>query len=128
MSGFATAATGLTTRPPSKNELLSWTRQFVPTWKPHRTLKVVLRFQARCPGGTWHTYWLYLHAEVARTVEKRCDAQRLLTELTKLIDYADPTGETAVANVMRGNKTQRQPAAGNTTEYRNPTQKIGNPK
>lgn len=104
MNPFAAAATGLSTRPPSKNELLSFTRRFVTgqmlPWGPAKVLKVVLRFQQNFPNGSWLMYWNFLGGEIAKIADRRA-ACRAVKDLHKFISYLDPTGDEAVRNVMR---------------------------
>lgn len=110
LEGFAAAAaTGLSTCPsPSVKELIAFTRKFVNeysddgglNWPPHRIKKRVLKFHDRFPGGGWLLFWQFLAWEISDTADSKI-AARACRDLQKFIDYADPTGDTAVRRVMR---------------------------
>ena len=108
VTGFPAAATGLSTRPPTQKELVSFTRDFVSgyrcddslNWGPHKVLNVVLRFHGKFPNGSWVMYWGYLAWHISDICNSKI-ARRAAADLYRFIDYADPTGETAVNNVTR---------------------------
>lgn len=69
-----------------------------PPWV-HRTVSNYLTFVAH----TGFPFGAYLLNRVQMTTEQRIAAMNH-PEVRYCLDYADPTGETAVRNVMRGNR------------------------
>lgn len=107
LGGFAAAATGLSTRPPTKRELLSFTKDFAGgyrcrgglNWGPSRVLNTVLEFQRKFPQGSWLLFWRFLAVKVGQIADHHVRV-KALDDLYRWITYADPTGETAVNNVV----------------------------
>ena len=62
--------------------------------------RVVVKFRTRFPMGSWLMFWGFLAWEISDSANRKI-AVRAVADLQKCIDYADPTGETAVRNVMR---------------------------
>lgn len=103
---------GLMTRPrsggstaPSKSELISAARLILDNcgigFGNRKVFRLVDSFCQRAPNGSGHAFFLYL----TNAVQMSADQQRaalLNPDIAHVIAYADPTGETAVNNVMRG--------------------------
>lgn len=109
-SSFAAAATGVSTSPPTIRELAEFCYRFANEyrcldgglrWGPNKVNKMVVKFHTAFPRGSWHTFWAYLAWQISDTADSKI-ARRAAEDLQKFIDYADPTGEAAVRNVMRG--------------------------
>lgn len=108
VTGFPAAATGLSTRPPSQKELLKFARDFVNgfrchdglNWGPGKINKVVDRFCKKFPHGSWVMFWSYLAWHISDVCDSKV-SRRMRADLYTYITYVDPTGNTAVRNVMR---------------------------
>lgn len=109
LTGFPAAATGVSTSPPSQRELLKFTRDFVNgyacdddglRWSANTTNRVVDRFCRRFPQGSWVMFWSYLAWHISDVCDSKV-ARRMRADLYTCITYVDPTGNTAVRNVMR---------------------------
>lgn len=109
LNGFAAAVTGVSASPPSAQELAAFTSRFVNQyqcfdtglcWGPNKVNRVVVKFRTRFPMGSWLMFWGFLAWEISDSANRKI-AVRAVADLQKCIDYADPTGETAVRNVMR---------------------------
>lgn len=62
--------------------------------------RIVVRFSRRMPNATGWTFFLYLANEIKMSAaQKRAAIED--PEVARVISYSDPTGEAAVANVMR---------------------------
>jgi hypothetical protein len=92
------------TTSPSKSELISATRLILDNcgiaFSQNKIARLVLTFQRRAPHGSGHAFFLYL----ANAVQLSADQQHavlLNPDIARVIAYADPTGETAVNNVLR---------------------------
>ena len=62
--------------------------------------RMARRFKDRAPGADEHMFLMWLANEV-RTSASQKRAAAHSPDIARVIDYADPTGETAVHNVMR---------------------------
>lgn len=69
------------------------------TWGPNRINRLVTRFVERVEGSGVE-FFDFLTNAVALTAEER-RAARANPDVARAISHADPTGETAVNNVMR---------------------------
>lgn len=102
-SGVATR-TGGTTSPTSSSELIGLTRLILDNcgiaFGQNKIVRLVRRFKERAPHAGGHVYFQYLANAVNLSVEQR---HRALADpgIARAITYSDPTGETAVNNVMR---------------------------
>jgi hypothetical protein len=109
LTAFATAAAGVSTSPPQTKELLAFVREFVAhyelPWGANRHNRIVVKFTQHFSAGSWLMFWHHLHNEINSSAD-RAIAARALRDLHTVITYADPTGEQAVRNIMRGLHTQ----------------------
>lgn len=67
---------------------------------PSRVLKIVCAFERKVASNGW-SFFEYLANTVQLDADKR---HQLLNDpdVMRVVSYADPTGETAVSNVLRG--------------------------
>lgn len=109
LTGFPAAATGVSASPPSKEELIQFTSGFVNgyrcdddglSWGRNKIVRVVLRFHDKFPHGSWVMFWSYLAWHISDVCDSKV-ARRMRADLYTCITYVDPTGNTAVRNVMR---------------------------
>jgi hypothetical protein len=109
VKGFPAAATGVSASPPTTAELTAFTRRFVNQyspddhglgWNPNKVARVCVAFNRAFPHGSWLMFWGYLAWHISDAADHKI-AARACRDLQKFIDYADPTGDTAVRNVMR---------------------------
>lgn len=66
----------------------------------NKIVRLVLRFLDRAPNGSGHAFFLYLTNAVQMSEQQKRDAL-LAPDIARVVSYSDPTGELAVANVMR---------------------------
>lgn len=69
---------------------------------PRRVLRLVQTFKARVEQNGF-SFFDFLANSVCLTAEERRTALAD-PEISRVIAYSDPTGETAIRNVMRGNQ------------------------
>lgn len=109
LTAFAAAATGFSAGPPTTFELNQFTTRFVNEysndghglgWPPSRIKKRVGKFHKKFPNGSWVLFWQFLAWEISDIADRKI-ARRAVADLQTFITYADPTGNTAVRNVMR---------------------------
>ncbi|MGV7669102.1 hypothetical protein PJN91_17165 [Mycobacterium kansasii] len=62
--------------------------------------RLVMNFTQRMPGGSGWAFFLYVTNAVQMSSEQQRSALQN-PDIARAIAYADPTGETAVNNVMR---------------------------
>lgn len=95
------------TTSPSKTELMKAARLILDNcgipFSQNKIVRLVCRFIERAPNGSGHAFFLYLTNAVQMSEQQKRIA---LTnpDIAQVIAYADPTGETAVRNVMRANR------------------------
>lgn len=89
---------------PSKNELIGAARLILDncgiTFGNRKIFRLVDQFVERAPRATGHAFFLYLTNAVQMSTEQQRTAL-LNPDIARVIAYADPTGESAVNNVMR---------------------------
>lgn len=89
---------------PSKNELISAARLILDNCGiglgNRKVFRLVDRFVERAPNASGHAFFLYL-TNAVRMSEAQKVAAMSSPDIARCIAYADPTGETAVNNVMR---------------------------
>lgn len=95
------------TTSPSKSELIGAARMILDAcgiaFSQNRIVRLVLRFQDRAPHASGHAFFLYLINAVQISAEQQ-RAALLNPDVARVIAYADPTGESAVNNVLRRRK------------------------
>ena len=93
------------TTSPSKSELIGAARVILDNcgvqFSQNKIVRLVLQFLDRAPRANGHAFFLYLTNAVQMSAEQQQSAL-LNPDIARAIAYADPTGETAVNNVMRG--------------------------
>ncbi len=98
-TGFGGSAT------PTKNELITAARVILDncgiTFSNSRIYRLVIDFKAKYPMASGLLFFQWLASKVQMSQEQQRNALRN-PDITRAISYADPTGETAVKNVMRG--------------------------
>jgi len=89
---------------PSKNELIRAARLILDNcgidFGNRKIFRLVDQFVERAPNGTGHTFFLFLTNAVQMTAAQ----QRIALanpDIARVIAYSDPTGESAVNNVLR---------------------------
>ncbi|UYL87885.1 hypothetical protein SEA_MALISHA_56 [Gordonia phage Malisha] len=102
--GFAPASGFGGTTSPSKAELVKAARLILDNcgvaMSQNKIVRLVLRFLDRAPNGSGHAFFLYLTSAVQMSAEQQ-RAALLNSDIARVISYSDPTGETAVTNVMK---------------------------
>ncbi len=97
-AGFGGTAT------PTKNELIAAARLILDNCgmpvSNSRIFRLVIDFQARWPCASGRFFFQHLASLVHLSAEQQRSALRN-PDIARAIAYADPTGETAVNNVMR---------------------------
>lgn len=99
----AAARPGVATSP-TKDELIRGARLILDNCGimlgNNKIVRLVLRFLDRAPNGSGHMFFLFLTNAVQMSVEQKRSAA-MNPDVIRWISYNDPTGETAVGNVMR---------------------------
>jgi hypothetical protein len=89
---------------PSKSELINAAHLILDncaiTFGARRINRMVEHFKARAPRADGHVFFQYLANAVQMTAAEQRRAL-LNPDIARAISYADPTGETAVNNVLR---------------------------
>jgi hypothetical protein len=92
---------------PSTNQLTNAARLILDNcdvrFSQNRITRLVLRFKQRAPHANGHIFFQYLANAVQLTAEQQ-RAALSNPDIARVIAYADPTGETAVNNVIRGGR------------------------
>lgn len=65
--------------------------------------RLVVRFCQKMPNANGWTFFLYLANQVQMSADQKRFAM-LAPDVARVISYADPTGEAAVARVMRARR------------------------
>lgn len=105
--GAATAARriGVTTSPSIQElkqfAILVCRNAGVTTIGPNRINRIATTFTRRFPNGSGWMFFLYLANDVLNIAEHRRRQILANPDVARFIAYADPTGETAVNNVLR---------------------------
>lgn len=93
------------TTSPSVSELSSAARLILDNcgiqFSQNRIVRLVLQFKQRAPYAAGIVFFQYLTNAVHMSAEQQRAALQN-PDIARVIAYADPTGETAVNNVMRG--------------------------
>ncbi len=88
---------------PSTNNLVNAARLILDncgiTFSTNKIVRLVVRFNRSMPNASGHAFFLYLTSEVQMSEAQKVSALRN-PDIARCIAYADPTGETAVNNVM----------------------------
>ena len=66
----------------------------------NKIVRLVIQFNRTMPNASGHAFFLYLTNAVQMSVDQQ-RAALSNPDISRAIAYADPTGETAVNNVMR---------------------------
>lgn len=97
---------GVTTSP-SQAEMIKAARLILDNcgiaFGQNRIVRLVLEFKRRAPQGSGSTFFSYLAAKVQLSAAQQRDALRN-PDIARCISYADPTGETAVNNVLQARR------------------------
>lgn len=108
---LAERRTGGTTSP-TKNDLVNAARLILDNcgiaFSTNKIVRLVVKFKERMPHANGHMFFQYLTNAVQMTHEQK---RRALEDpdIARAISYADPTGETAVANVMHSARRRLRP-------------------
>lgn len=89
---------------PSTNELVNAARLILDNcgiaFSTNKIVRLVLQFNRVMPDATGHAFFLYLTNAVQMSEAQKVSALSN-PDIARCIAYADPTGESAVNNVMR---------------------------
>jgi hypothetical protein len=92
---------------PSKNEMIGAARLILDNcgigFGTRKVIRIVTEFADRAPNGSGHAFFLYLTNAVQMSESQKVAALRN-PDIARAIAYADPTGETAINNVMRSRR------------------------
>lgn len=92
------------TTSPSTNEMVNAARLILDNcgiaFSTNKIVRLVLRFNQAMPNAGGHAFFLYLTNAVQMS-EAQKTAALFNPDIMRCIAYADPTGESAVNNVMR---------------------------
>jgi hypothetical protein len=95
------------TTSPLQNELVKAARLILDNcgiaFSQNKIVRLVLRFIDWAPNSSGDIFFSYLASEVQLSEAQKRNALAN-PDIARAISYADPTGESAVNNVMRGRK------------------------
>jgi hypothetical protein len=100
----ATATRTGSSNVPSKQDLINFACTLLHSSEIHmgrrKVFSLVDRFVERAPKADGWMFFQFLASAISLSVEQR-NAAIVNQDLMRIIDYLDPTGETAVNNVIR---------------------------
>lgn len=89
---------------PSKSELINTARLILDNcgvaFGTRKVFRLVDQFAERAPNGSGYAFFLYLTNAVQMTVDQQRAALQN-PDIARVVSYSDPTGESAVNNVLR---------------------------